>query len=231
MTTWRFLSAAFALCVLAGRGIAADAPTKSAAPFVDLRRQAPVQGDAAAGQAKSAVCAACHGPQGIAIAPNFPNLAGQSATYLYVQLRAFKRGQRQDPVMSGQAATLDDADMRNLAAYYAGLPAKPAGQTDAGSRGGHLYLDGDPARGIPPCQGCHGPAGDGPPLRAGTAPQPPWSTFPRLRGEGAIYLGKALGDFRSGARTDTSNAKLMQGVAQNLDEADIQALSAYIATQ
>ena len=61
--------------------------------------------DAEAGHAKSAVCAACHGPQGLAIAPNFPNLAGQSATYLYVQLNTFKNGQRKDPVMSGQAAS------------------------------------------------------------------------------------------------------------------------------
>lgn len=210
---------------------AAGSATTAPAPMLDLRRQAPVTGDAQAGQAKSAVCAACHGPQGIAIAPNFPNLAGQSATYLYVQLDTFKHGQRSDPVMSGQAAPLSDADMRNLAAYYASLPPKPAGTPDAASRGAALYLAGDPAQGIPPCQGCHGPAGQGPLPQPSTAPQPPWSSFPRLHGESAIYVAKALEDFKSGVRAGSSNAKVMEGVAKTLGDDDVQALAAYIATQ
>lgn len=211
----------------AADGTAARKP----AAWVDLRQQPPIGGDARAGQAKSTVCAACHGPQGLAIAPNFPNLAGQSATYLYVQLKTFKGGQRSDPVMSGQAAALGDADMRNLAVYYASLPAKPAGHADAASRDGRLFLNGDPARGIPPCQACHGPAGRGPRVYPSDAPQPPWAAFPRLHGLSAIYITKALGDFKSGARSGTSNALIMRGVAQTLDDADVQALSTYIATQ
>ena len=211
---------------------AADGTTvRKPAAWIDLRGQPPIIGDARAGQARSTVCAACHGPQGLAIAPNFPNLAGQSATYLYVQLKTFKHGQRSDPVMSGQAATLSDADMRNLAVHYASLPAKPAGHADAASRGGRLFLGGDPTRGIPPCQACHGPSGRGPRLYPGDAPQPPWATFPYLHGLSAIYVSKALDDFRSGARSGTSNALIMHGVAQTLDDADIQALSSYIATQ
>ena len=210
---------------------AEGASTRTPAAWTDLRQQQPIAGNAQAGLAKSTVCAACHGPQGVAIAPNFPNLAGQSATYLYVQLNTLKNGQRSDPIMSGQAATLNDADMHNLAAYYASLPAKPAGHTDAASRGGQLFLDGDPAQGVPPCQGCHGPTGQGPRAYPSDAPQPPWSTFPRLHGQSAIYVTKALGDFSSGARSGTSNALIMHGVAQTLGDADIQALSTYIATQ
>ncbi len=211
---------------------AADSATaRKPAAWTDLRRQQPIIGDAQAGQAKSVVCAACHGPQGLAIAPNFPNLAGQSATYLYVQLNTLKNGQRKDPIMSGQAAALSDADMRNLATYYASLPAKPAGHADAASRGGRLFLDGDPAQGVPPCQGCHGPTGRGPRVYPSDTPQPPWSTFPRLHGQSAVYVTKALGDFGSGARSGTSNALIMHGVAQTLGDADIQALSTYIATQ
>ncbi len=211
---------------------AADgATTGKPAAWTDLRQQQPIIGDAEAGHAKSAVCAACHGPQGLAIAPNFPNLAGQSATYLYVQLNTFKNGQRKDPVMSGQAAALSDADMCNLAAYYAALPAKPAGHADAASRGGRLFLDGDPDQGVPPCQGCHGPTGQGPRAYPSDAPQPPWATFPRLQGQSAIYVTKELGDFSSGARSGTSNALIMRGVAKTLGDADIQALSTYIATQ
>ncbi|GGY23208.1 cytochrome c4 [Rhodanobacter panaciterrae] len=206
-------------------------PAHTPATWTDLRQQQPITGDVQAGQAKSAVCAACHGPQGLAIVPIFPNLAGQSATYLYVQLMTFKNGQRNDLVMSGQAAALSDADMRNLAAYYASLPAKPAGQADAASRGGRLFLDGDPAQGVPPCQGCHGPTGQGPRVYPSNTPQPPWSTFPRLHGQSAIYVTKALGDFSNGTRSGTSNAQIMHNVAQTLGDADIQALSTYIATQ
>lgn len=214
--------------------VAAQQPatTTSAAPasVLDLRRMQPVSGDAHAGAAKAAVCAACHGPQGVAIAPNFPNLAGQSATYLYVQLKEFHDGQRKDPVMTGQAAALSDADMRDLASYYAALAPKPAGQADADSRGAQLYLAGDPAQGIPPCQGCHGPAGLGPQPHPSSAPQPPWATFPHLRGQSGLYVTKQLGDFKSGARAGSSNAKVMHGIAATLDDDDVQALSTYLST-
>lgn len=198
------------------------------ARVLDLRRLQPVSGDAAAGAGKAAVCAACHGMQGMAVAPNFPNLAGQSATYLYVQLKAFHGGQRSDPVMSGQAAALSDADMRDLASHYASLAPKPAGHADAESRGAQLFLAGDPARGIPPCQGCHGPGGLGPQPHWSSAPQPPWASYPRLRGQSSVYVTKALGDFKSGARAGSSNAKVMQGVAATLGADDVQALSAYL---
>ncbi|HEY0198423.1 MAG TPA: c-type cytochrome [Rhodanobacter sp.] len=208
----------------------ADAPAAGAAPatFVDLREQPVVAGNAQAGAGKAAVCAACHGAKGVAIAPNFPNLAGQSATYLYVQLKEFKQGERSDPVMTGQAAPLSDDDMRDLASYYASLPLKPSGHADANSRGAQLYLAGDPAQGIPPCQGCHGSTALGPqPYRSG-APQPPWVTFPRLRGQSALYVTKQLGDYKSGARAGSSNTQVMLGVAQTLSDDDVQVVSVYL---
>lgn len=209
----------------------ATTTSAASASVLDLRRMQPVvSGDAHASAAKAAVCAACHGPQGVAIAPNFPNLAGQSATYLYVQLKEFHDGQRKDPVMTGQAAALSDADMRDLASYYAALAPKPAGQADANSRGAQLYLAGDPAQGIPPCQGCHGPAGLGPQPHPSSAPQPPWATFPHLRGQSGLYVTKQLGDFKSGARAGSSNAKVMHGIAATLDDDDMQALSTYLST-
>lgn len=78
-------------------------------------------GDAAAGKAKAATCAGCHGATGISAVPTYPNLAGQKEAYLVKQLKAFKDGSRKDPTMSAMAAPLTDADMANLAAYYAGL--------------------------------------------------------------------------------------------------------------
>ena len=208
---------------------AAPMATPTAVPL-DLRRMQPIHGDAQAGAGKAAVCAACHGAQGVGIAPNFPNLAGQSATYLYVQLREFHAGERNDPVMTAQATMLSDTDMRDLAAYFAAMPPKAAGPGAAGSRGEQLYLAGDPAKGIPPCQGCHGPTGMGPEPHRSSAPQPPWATFPHLRGQPSLYLAKQLADYKDGARAGSSNAKVMQGVAQTLDDDDLKALSVYLSS-
>ncbi|MGN6113119.1 MAG: c-type cytochrome [Luteimonas sp.] len=217
------------------RGTGADgvAPRAPTAPFLDLRRQTPIAGDAEAGRALSAVCSACHGQAGTGIAPNFPNLSGQSATDLYVQLVAFKGGQRNDPVMAPMVAPLDDAGMRNLAAYYASLPPA-AGAADPHSSGGRIFADGDPARGIPPCEGCHGRDGAGPradPLAGGIAPRPPWATIPRLQGQSGAYVAKALQDFRSGARAGSSNAKVMHGVANALGDDDIRALADFLGAK
>ncbi len=77
--------------------------------------------DVAAGKAKAATCAGCHGATGISAAPMYPNLAGQKAQYIVKQLKDFKSGTRKDPIMSGMAAPLSDADMENLAAYYESL--------------------------------------------------------------------------------------------------------------
>jgi cytochrome c553 len=76
-------------------------------------------GDAAAGKAKSAVCASCHGPTGVSANPLWPNLAGQKEQYLAKQIKAFRDGDRKDPMMSPMAAALSDYDVANLAAYYA----------------------------------------------------------------------------------------------------------------
>lgn len=78
-------------------------------------------GDAAAGKAKSAVCAACHGPEGISANPLWPNLAGQKEAYLIKQIKAFKSGERKDPSMAPMVAGLTDTDIENIAAYYSGL--------------------------------------------------------------------------------------------------------------
>ncbi len=77
--------------------------------------------DIEAGKAKSALCAACHGANGISPSPLWPNLAGQKEAYLAKQIRAFKSGERKDPSMAPMVAALTDADIDNLAAYYASL--------------------------------------------------------------------------------------------------------------
>lgn len=77
--------------------------------------------DVEAGKAKSMMCSACHGTAGISAVPTYPNLAGQKEAYTVKQLKDFKSGKRNDPTMKGMVAALSDADMANLAAYYASL--------------------------------------------------------------------------------------------------------------
>jgi cytochrome c553 len=97
--------------------------------------------DLGAGKAASAPCQACHGAQGISVAPNFPNLAGQKAPYLMAQLKAFKSGARKNDIMNAMAKQLSDQDIENLAAFWSSLP--PGGP--AGGPAGGTTAAADPA--------------------------------------------------------------------------------------
>ena len=78
-------------------------------------------GDVAAGKAKSATCAGCHGAQGVSNNPLWPNLAGQQQGYLVKQLEAFREGTRSDPMFCPMAKPLSDTEIQNLAAYFSSL--------------------------------------------------------------------------------------------------------------
>ncbi len=83
-------------------------------------------GDIAAGKEKVLfVCSECHGMTGISDVENFPNLAGQKEMYLTIQLKAFKSGKRNDEEMAPEAKQLTDADIANVAAYYASRQCSP----------------------------------------------------------------------------------------------------------
>ena len=84
-----------------------------------------VAGDAAAGKAKAAVCAACHGPAGVSVNPAWPSLAGQQPVYLAKQIRLFRDGERVEPTMQPFVQNLSDQDIDDIAAYYAGLSPCP----------------------------------------------------------------------------------------------------------
>jgi cytochrome c553 len=77
--------------------------------------------DPEAGKAKAAVCAGCHGADGIATNPAYPNLAGQNAQYLVAAMKAYKDGSRTNPIMKSMVEALSDADLENIAAYYQSL--------------------------------------------------------------------------------------------------------------
>ena len=207
--------------------------TPAAPGFIDLRRIEPVHGDAAAGAQKAAVCLACHGANGVSVAPTFPRLAGQRADYLYHRLVSFKKAGPKDPYysispMTAMAATLTDDDMRNVATYFAAQPLQITDiSTPAASsaRGAALFYAGDPPKGIPPCQGCHGADASGVSSRANQ-----YATYPSLRGQYGPYVIARLTNFRSGLPRDTSNDFIMAGVAQTLDDDSIQALAAWISS-
>jgi len=83
-------------------------------------------GDPVAGQKKAVTCFGCHGADGMSLSPTFPNLAGQKESYLIQQMKAFRDGKRSNPIMSPMAKSLSDADIANVAAFFAGLTKKEA---------------------------------------------------------------------------------------------------------
>ena len=87
--------------------------------------QETLTGDPAAGKAKAALCAACHGPAGVSINPLWPSLAGQQELYLVKQIKAFRDGEREEITMQPFVENLTDQDVADLAAFYAGLSPCP----------------------------------------------------------------------------------------------------------
>lgn len=180
---------------------------------------AQAEGDAAAGQAKSVACAACHGADGNSeLNPVWPRLAGQHASYIAKQLAGFKSGERKDTTMAPMAMPLSEQDMADLAAYFASQ-ANKGGETaaDKVELGQALYRAGNAKSGVAACTACHGPAGMGVPA----------ANFPRLSGQNVDYIVKALKDFRSGARVTDPNA-MMRNVAAKMSDAEIEAVAAYV---
>ncbi len=176
-------------------------------------------GDAAAGQQKSMICAACHGAKGISTVAIWPNLAGQHASYLVKQLKAFKAGKdRSNPSMAPMVANLSEQDMEDLAAYFASQP--PAeGRTPKKylKRGEQLYRGGDFAKHITACIACHGPDGRGN-AQAG---------FPLLSGQHADYLVMQLKAFKKKMRKNDLNA-IMHDISSQMSDADMKAVAHYI---
>ncbi|WMN61321.1 c-type cytochrome [Pseudoalteromonas xiamenensis] len=182
-------------------------------------------GNAEAGKAKSATCAACHGPDGNAPVAMYPKIAGQHADYIYKQLKELKLGMtsggkegRMDPVMSGMAMPLSDQDMKDLAAYFSSQNMS-AGSTpeEVVEIGQKLYKAGDAERGIPACSACHGPRGNGTSL----------AKFPKISFQHPDYIKSQLLKFREGTRANDMNG-MMRDIAKKLTDKDIEVLSKYL---
>lgn len=177
-------------------------------------------GNAAAGKAKAAACFACHGPNGNSVNPAWPKLAGQGATYIAKQLADFKAGKnRSEPLMMAQVAGLNQQDMDDLGAFFATQTgSQGAADEKLVAAGAKLYRGGNKRKGIAACVACHGPTGAGNPT----------AKFPKVSGQHAAYVEKALKDFRSGARSNDIN-KMMQIVAEKMSDAEIKAVASYVS--
>jgi cytochrome c553 len=178
--------------------------------FVSL--PSPARSDEETGRRKAAACAPCHGIAGNSSVGLVPILAGQTARYAYLELKDFKDGRRQDPVMSPIAATLSRQDMLDLAEYYAaqtrgrtGFRADPATVAAGRAKAAEML-----------CTMCH---------LGGFSGQ---NEAPRVAGQHPEYIVKQLKAFK--ARSRTNDAGAMTSVAQILSEEDIENLAAFIAS-
>jgi cytochrome c553 len=179
-----------------------------------------VEGSAEAGQARSATCAACHGPDGNSVNPAWPNIAGQNAAYILKQLQAFKSGSRSDPLMTSQALPLSEQEMRDLAVYYAAQATAPRAVASAETvnKGEALYRGGDAENQVAACLACHGPTGRGNPAAA----------YPMLKGQYATYTTTQLRNYASGQRKSDGPTRVMRDIAARLEEDDIAAVASYV---
>jgi len=180
-------------------------------------------GDAAAGQGKAAVCAACHGADGNSVNPLWPKLAGQHASYTAQQVHAIKAGAgrtgEQVAMMVPMVVNLSDQDIADIAAYYETQSVEPeAVAPESIDAGQQLYRGGNAESGVPACMSCHGPAGRG----IGPA------AFPQLAGQHAQYTAAQLRAYRAGERT-TDRDGMMQAIAERLSDVQIDALSQYVS--
>ncbi len=169
------------------------------------------------------VCSACHGVDGNSASPVNPNLAGQPAEYITLQLAHFKSGVRANPVMLGMTAALTPDDMKALGLYFSqqkpkGLAAKDPALVQAGQK---LYRGGDASTGVPACAACHSPDGAGIPKR-----------YPRLAGQYSEYTLAQLKAFKAGERgADPEgkdvNGRVMAAIAAKMTEAQMKAAAEY----
>lgn len=197
-----------------------------------------------AGKEKSTACAGCHGENGNSMVSTFPKLAQQHSSYLIKQLRAFKEGSRNDPMMSSVAQGLSEEDMAEIAAFYSAqqisqnaMPVLSSDEDDDNNaatteqksggkdsiqtliaRGSDLYRNGNFVGEVSACIACHGPHGEG------NRP----AAFPSIKLQHADYLIKTLNDFKSGTRSNNPE-NMMHMIAKKMTDEEIKAVAYYIS--
>lgn len=151
-------------------------------------------------------CLGCHGNNGNSSIPTTPSLAGQSASYIYNQLQAFKSGKRTNPIMQDIASNLEKQNIKELSRYFSTLKPKP-------SASGNSALVKAGQEKIAMCQGCHGSSLQG------------RGNFPRLAGQQPEYIKKQLFDFKNRSRKGGA----MNSISSSLSKQDIDEIAAYLS--
>lgn len=177
------------------------------------------QGDAAAGQTKAALCAACHGVDGNSQLAINPNLAGQNALYTVKQLQDFKSGARPGATMAAMVLSLSDQDMQDIAAWYSSQqPTVQGADPESLELAQRLYRAGNSDIAVAACSACHSPTGKGN-AQAG---------FPALSGQHPEYTLQQLKDFRAGVRQNDAGG-MMRTVVERLTDKELEALASYVS--
>jgi cytochrome c553 len=200
------------------RSDAKAAPTTQVAWSTDLLRTLSRPGES--GLATAAVCAGCHGEHGIAPDPQFPNLADQSAIAIYKQLHDYKSGSRVNEIMTSIAQSLQDQDIINLSTHFASatetaLEQKTGEVVDQDTL--RLVERGDPVRGLPACNACHGFNSGGP------------IETPSLSRQNKEYLANQLHAFKSNSRRNDIYTR-MRSIASKLTDQEIGTLATFYAS-
>jgi cytochrome c553 len=197
-----------------------DAIMKVSAYYANLEPAEPSSGAGAktapakpsavsAGKAAATGCGGCHGEAGISKTPGMPSLIGIDPKYFIAAINAYKGGQRKHDMMKTLVSGLSEADLNNIALYYA-LQKPDKAQTPAA---GNAAAGKTAAAG---CVGCHG--------EGGVSGNP---TTPSLAGQEAQYFVDAMRAYKDGSRSDAT----MKGPASSIDEATAKNLAAYYTGQ
>ena len=188
-------------------------------------------GDAAAGKTKAAACAACHEETGNSASPLFPKIANLGQKYLFKQMNDIKSGVRQVPEMAGQLDNMTEQDMIDISTYFAGNPMQISGAKEKDwpleemnssafiALGEKVFRAGNAETKVPACTGCHSPTGQGNALAG----------YPKLGGQFSDYIVKQLKAFRSNARTNDGDTRIMRGVAAHMSDKEIEAVANYLS--
>ena len=164
------------------------------------------------------ICAGCHGADGNSVATTFPKLAGQQKVYLLRELKDYKSGKRVSEIMAPLVADLSEADLAELADYYAKQTPAPgvAGDPALLALGKELYLKGNSKTDVPSCESCHEENGGGS------------GKFPRVAGQHVDYMLDQFRLYAAGKRTN--GARVMQTVAERMSEQETRAVAEYMAS-
>ena len=183
-----------------------------------------ISGDPSVGAQLVDSCAACHGVDGNSISPDWPKLSGQNQRYLYEQLKYFRDGSRMNALMMSVTPylqTLSDDDLKHISAFYSqynSTTGQAKNDEELLALGTQLYRFGNIKKQIPACTSCHAVYGQGNSLAG----------YPSVAGQQVGYLTSSLKAYRSKERNSGESSLVMQSIAANLTDYEIDALANYM---